>query len=204
MGLLRPVLVAFVPDDIVLFYHGNTHTSNAAEVGELYGAVALLNRRGRRAQLVRTGRDCPDFLPEGDGFIRPHLVSVGHVARAKHLPALMALADYFVQPGLPGAFNDYRFPSKLPEFFALGRPVILPATNLGAVVRHGEDAWVLPHADAAAIADAVERLQDDPALRARLSAGALGFARERFSWTRTARELAEFYRSLTAVAAPPS
>lgn len=196
--------LGYRPDDIVLFYHGNTHTSNAAEVRELYGAVARLNARGRRAQLLRAGRDFPDFLPDGDAFIRPHLVSVGHVGRAKHLPALMALADYFVQPGLPGAFNDYRFPSKLPEFFALGRPVILPATNLGAVVRHGEDAWVLPRADAASIADAVERLQDDPALRARLSAGAVAFARERFSWARTARTLAEFYRSLTAVAAPPS
>ena len=33
------------------------------------------------------------------------------------------------QAGL-NEFNAYRFPSKLPEFFAMERPVILPATNV--------------------------------------------------------------------------
>lgn len=196
--------LGYGPRDIVLFYHGNTHTSNAAEMRQLYEAVALLNQRGQRAQLIRAGRDFPGFLPEGDAWIRPHLVHLGHVARARHLPALMALADYFVQPGLPGAFNDYRFPSKLPEFFALGRPVILPRTNLGNVVRHGEHAWVLPQANAAAIADAIEALHADPALVARLSQGALAFAAEHFSWSHRGRELAEFYRSLTPLAPPAS
>lgn len=192
--------LGFRPDEVVLFYHGNTHTSNAAEVRSLYEAVALLNARGRPTQLIRAGRDFPGFLPEGDAWIRPFLVPVGHVARARYLPALMAVADYFVQPGRPGAFNDYRFPSKLPEFFALGRPVILPATNLGGRVRHGEDAWVLPVADGPAIADAIERLHGDAELRRRLSAGALAFAERHFSWPRSAAQLAAFYRSLTPLA----
>ena len=33
--------------------------------------------------------------------------------------------------------------AKLPEFFALGRPVLLPRSNLGGLVRHGEDATVV-------------------------------------------------------------
>ena len=194
--------LGFGPRDIVLFYHGNVHASNVAEVRSLYDAVALLNERGHLTQLIRAGRDYPGFPPEDDRWIRPHLVHVGHVGRARHLPALMAVADYFVQPGVPGPFNDFRFPSKLPEFFALGRPVILPATNLGRVVRHGEHAWVVPRADAAGIADAVARLHDDPALAARLSQGAVAFAAEHFSWSRSARQLLEFYRSLANLAAP--
>jgi glycosyltransferase involved in cell wall biosynthesis len=169
-----------------------------------YEAVALLNRRGRTTQLIRTGRDFPGFLTESDAWIRPHLISLGHVGRAKHLPALMAVADYFVQPGLPGAFNDYRFPSKLPEFFSLGRPVILPRTNLGSLVRHGEDAWVLPQADAATIADAIEQLHGNPALVDKLSRGAAAFAATHFSWSRSARQLLEFYCSLTPLARPAS
>jgi glycosyltransferase involved in cell wall biosynthesis len=192
------------PTDIVLFYHGNVHASNAAEVRSLYEAVILLNRQGLTTHLIRTGRDFPDFLPEGDAAISPFLIHLGHVARAKHLPALMALADYFVQPGLPGAFNSYRFPSKLPEFFAIGRPVILPRTNLGDLVRDGEHACVLARADGPAIADAIARLQRDPERAARLSRGAVAFAAEHFSWTRSARRLAEFYRSLTPLAAPTS
>ena len=199
-GQLRAAL-GLAPRDIVLFYHGNVHTSNAAEVRSLYEAVALLNRRGLRTQLIRTGRDFPGFLPEGDAWIRPHLIHLGHVGRARHLPALMALADYFVQPGLPGAFNHYRFPSKLPEFFALGRPVILPQANLGSLVRDGEHACVLPQADGPAIADAVAALHADPAQVERLSRGALAFAAEHFSWPRSARQLAAFYRTLTPLAA---
>jgi len=200
----RRAALGIGPRDIVLFYHGNVHTSNAAEVRSLYEAVALLNRQGLPTQLIRTGRDFPDFLPEGDAWIRPHLIHLGHVARAKHLPALMALADYFVQPGLPGAFNNYRFPSKLPEFFALGRPVILPRTNLGNLVRDGEHACVLERADAPSVAAAIAALHADPARVERLSRGALAFAAEHFSWPRSARRLAEFYRSLTPLAAVAS
>ena len=47
-------------------------------------------------------------------------------------PQLLVAADILVQPdGSPGPFNDYRFPSKLPDFFASGRPVVLPKTNIG-------------------------------------------------------------------------
>lgn len=185
--------------DVVLFYHGNVHRSNAGEVGGLYEAVAELNASGCRTFLIRTGRDAAGLLERADAAIGSFLLHLGHVPRARFLPELMALADYFVQPGLPGAFNDYRFPSKLPEFFALGRPVILPQTNLGSVVRHGVDAWVLPRADGTAIADAVSTLHGNPALRARLSAGALDFSAEHFSWKRSAESLLDFYQAHSAL-----
>ena len=44
----------------------------------------------------------------------------GFVPKAR-LPRLLALADVLVQPGRAGAFNDYRLPSKLPEFLAAKR-----------------------------------------------------------------------------------
>jgi glycosyltransferase involved in cell wall biosynthesis len=110
----------------------------------------------------------------------------------------MALADIFVQPGVPDAFNDYRFPSKLPEFFALGRPVVLPRTNLGTALRHGVDAYVLDRADAAGIAGAVRALREDPALAERLARGATAYAAANFSWRRSAAALASFYAGLAA------
>jgi glycosyltransferase involved in cell wall biosynthesis len=118
------------------------------------------------------------------------------VEKHHHLGPLMALADFFVQPGEPDPFNDYRFPSKLPEFFASGRPVILPKTNLGQAVQHGQDAYVLEKADAAGIADAVRVLQADPALRQQLATGAAEFAERMFSWQRSAEGLLNFYLQL--------
>lgn len=185
-----------IPDAMVLFYHGNVHATNAREMRELYQALVQLHEKGIPAILIRAGTDHVDFLGPLAARVRPHVLNLGAIHTHRHLPPLMALADIFVQPGQPDAFNDYRFPSKLPEFFALGRPVILPRTNLGHVVRHGTDAYVLDRADAAGIAAAVTELHHNPALRERLAQGARTFAEQHFSWRRSAEAVAEFYGKL--------
>lgn len=184
------------PDETVLFYHGNVHAANAAEVRELYAAVLQLNRTGPPVTLIRTGLDQVDFLGPLAGEVAPHVLALGQILHHHHLPPLMALADIFVQPGRPDAFNDYRFPSKLPEFFSIGRPVVLPRTNLGTQVRHGTDAYVLDRADAAGITTAVNELRRDRALHDRLSSGALAFAEKHFSWRRSAEALDGFYQAV--------
>lgn len=183
---------------IVLFYHGNVHAANRAEVRELYGAVEQLNANGHTCTLVRAGRSDAEFVASIPSALRDHVIELGQISPHRYLGLLLALADYFVQPGEPDEFNDYRLPSKLPEFFALGRPVILPRTNLGRLVRHGVDAYVLDRADAGAIAGAVTELQANPELRERLSSGALEFSRRHFDWRVSARQLEEFYRGLLA------
>ncbi len=200
----RPLPVDFrsvldlAPDSTVLFYHGNAHAANAVEMRELYTAVLQLNRLGQPVTLLRTGLNQVDFLGAIAAEVAPFVLELGQILHHRHLPPLMALADIFVQPGWADAFNDYRFPSKLPEFFALGRPVVLPRTNLGAALRHGIDAYVLDRADAAGIATAVRELRSDRALSARLAAGAVAFAAQHFSWRRSAESLAKFYATVTA------
>ena len=184
-------------NETVLFYHGNVHASNASEVKELYLAVDQLNREGIPTTLIRTGLDKVDFLGGLSPQIAPHVLSLGQISHHHHLPALMSLADFFVQPGKSDAFNDYRFPSKLPEFFAIGRPVILPRSNLGTITRHRKDAYVLNSADASGISRAIKELRNDSRLREQLSQGALDFSREHFSWNRSAATLATFYEHLT-------
>lgn len=197
----RPVdfraALGWADDRIVLFYHGNVHPSNRAEMHELYAAVLSLNERGHPCTLIRLGRDACDFLGDLAPKVSPHVMNLGVLAN--HLiPVLMSLADYFVQPGEPDAFNDLRFPSKLPEFFAIGRPVILPRTNIGLIARHGEDAYVVDRADRDAIVRAILELHAKSALRERLSTGATAFAQARFSWAQSAGQLFEFYATLGA------
>ena len=181
------------PETTVLFYHGNVHASNAGEVRSLYEAVLRLNQGGSPITLIRTGVDTCDFLGDLAATVAPHVLALGQVEHHRHLAPLMALADIFVQPGEPDLFNDYRFPSKLPEFFALGRPVVLPRTNLGTIVRHGVDAYVLDRADAPGIIAAIQELRRDRALYERLSSGAVAFATAHFSWRRSAEALVAFY-----------
>lgn len=186
------------PDETVLAYPGNVHAANAAEVRELYHAVRQLNEIGQPVTLLRTGRNSVDFLGNEAAACEKHVISLGLISTQRYLPDLLALADIFVQPGLPDDFNLYRFPSKLPEFFALGRPVVLPRANLGMQARHGIDAYVLDRADCAGIVHAVTELRSNQELYDRLARGASEFATRHFSWSRTAEALANFYARLTS------
>jgi len=188
--------------DTVLFYHGNVHDTNVAEMLSLYQAVAELNETDHPTWLLRTGRDSDTFKNAIGSLLSAHLINIGFVKRAKDLPVLMSAANIFVQPGAPGAFNDFRFPSKLPEFFAIGRPVILPSSNLGKVVKHGIHAWVLDAANASEIAGAIRKISRDEELGAALSEGALAFSQQHFSWSKSGKSLRDFYIEHTRLRSP--
>jgi len=179
----------------VLCYTGNVHSANAKEVRSLYLAAAILSREGIPTTLVRAGKDYCPFLGPDEKWAHEVSVDLGYV---KHIdiPRVLGLADFLVQPGTDDAFNEYRLPAKLPEFFAMGLPVLLPRTNVGRFVRHGQDAWVLPKMDAIGIIDAVRMLRADEELMSRLSAGALAFCEEHFSWNKNAATLEKFYEQV--------
>jgi glycosyltransferase involved in cell wall biosynthesis len=184
------------PDTAMLVYPGNVHRANAEEVGALYDAVRRLRGRGRDVTLVRTGTDASAAA----GFLRDAgplngIVALGRVARP-FLIELLKSADLFVQPGREGPFNDYRLPSKVPEFMAVGRPIVLPATNVGARLRNGIDAMLLTEGAPDEIARAVEAILDDPALAARLSANVKAFAASHYQPEAQARKLERFLRQI--------
>jgi glycosyltransferase involved in cell wall biosynthesis/2-polyprenyl-3-methyl-5-hydroxy-6-metoxy-1,4-benzoquinol methylase len=194
------------PEELLVVYPGNVHGSNLQEVRSLVLAVALANRRGVRVKLVKTGFN--GFPPSelSDREIAQHVLDRGFVARSE-LPRLLAAADVLVQPGRAGAFNDYRFPSKLPEFLASGRPVILPRSNLGLLLKDGEEAMVLKYGHSAEIADALERLASDAALRARIGKNGRSFALRNLDWTKNAAMFPGFYEECLAksrLSSPPS
>lgn len=185
--------LGIAPGETVCVYHGNMHVANQREIFSLYTAFLILARRGRRVRLVRTGRDFSYGLDLSHAELRSdRVIELGFLAHARVLEVLK-LADFFIQPGASNAFNDYRFPSKLPEFLALGRPVVLPASNVGLRMRDGVDALLLHRGDGCEIADRVERILDDPALAARLGANARRFALTELDWDRNCRKLLDFY-----------
>jgi GT2 family glycosyltransferase/glycosyltransferase involved in cell wall biosynthesis len=179
-------------DEKVVVFTGSNTFANEPEMRELYLAIALLNQRGQRTRLVRTGFNSPRFLAGLPEEVSRHVTDLGFIAKSR-LPALLALADVLVQPGHAGAFNDYRLPSKLPEFLAIGRPVVTPASNLGLLLRDGEDALILRQGTPEEIADACARLFADSSLREKLGAGGAEFARRHFDLAANSRALAGFY-----------
>ena len=184
-------------DEFVIVYPGNAHGANMTEMRSLYLAVGLVNRRGLPLRLVRLGEDHADFLGEELATLKAHVVEVG-VKPHHEIPRYLALADVLVQPGRADPFNDYRFPAKLPEFFAMGKPVVLPRTNIGRFLRDGEECLLLDEGHAIEIAQTLERLLPDRALRERLGQAARCFAEERFAWSASARRLHELYLRVLA------
>ena len=186
-------------NELVLAYTGNVHSANRREVLSLYLAVTLLNRLGIKARLVRTGEDYATIADENLAELKSHVIELGKVPSQADVARVTSMADVLVQPGRSDPFNDYRFPSKVPEFFALGRPVLIPATNLGRFVKDGHDCVVLRRGDAFEIAAHLQALHADPALRERLARQSLAYARSHFQWMDIGRGYLTFLRGLVAV-----
>jgi glycosyltransferase involved in cell wall biosynthesis len=118
------------------------------------------------------------LLVVGDGVARPQvaaaLASIGpRVAFAGQLdpsalPPIYAATDLSVWPAINEAYGV-----SLLESQAAGLPVVAGNSGgVGEVVAHGESGLLTPPGDVAAFAEALARLLDDPALRARFAAAA--------------------------------
>lgn len=180
-------------DEYVCVYHGNMHSANEREIFSLYTSILILKRRGRRVRLVRAGKDFTSGLDISYADLKSDVeIDLGYLPFEK-LVEVLKMADFFVQPGCSNAFNDYRFPSKLPEFLACGRPVVLPASNIGLRMVHETDALLLHRGDGVEIADLVERILDERELSRRLSENARRFASTELDWSKNCEMLLAFY-----------
>nr|WP_240343966.1 glycosyltransferase [Paenibacillus sp. SYP-B3998] len=176
----------------VIVYTGNVHPSNKKEVYSLYLAIAALNRKGISVKLVRTGRDFVDFHDDATDSAREFYIELGFVDR-EVLPNIMSLSDIFVQPGASDEFNDYRFPSKLPEFFAMSKPVILPSTNIGRYLMDGYNCLLLEKGDAFEICEKLEFVFNNMDRSRIIGKEGREFATKNFSWSINTKALYDFY-----------
>ncbi len=189
---------ALSPDAFVVGYVGRLHTMDMPKgLDTLVEAVALAAQDGAPSDLLLVGGP-----PEGVEAVRRQWVALGlpperlHAAGqvpAGEVPCYLAALDVGALP-LPWTehFAYYASALKLFEYMAAGCAVLasdLPST--AEVVRDGETALLVPPGDTAALAAAIRRLRDDPALRERLGAGARGEA-QRYTWDARAAAIKAF------------
>ncbi|MFO0889640.1 MAG: glycosyltransferase family 4 protein [Isosphaeraceae bacterium] len=155
-------------------------------ISYLLRAWSMIRRPGWKLQLLGP-------LPARPGPLEPLLRDVELLGRVGHaeMPDLMAAADVFVFPSLfeGSAVVTY-------EALACGLPSVV-TPSAGSVVRDGIEGFEVPPGDVAAIADRMQRLGTDPALRARMAAAARARALE-FDWPRYHSEVAAVAGSLVA------
>ncbi len=164
-------------------------------VGEFVAAARLLKRSGVAVRLVLAGPTDPEnpaAIPEAtlqawqaEGIVEWR----GAVA---DIAGLWAEASIAVLP-------SYRegLPKALLEAASCGRPLIAAdVPGCREIVRPGETGVLVPPRDAAALADAIERLTRDAALRARLGRQARALAEAEFAEAIVVRRTLDLYRAL--------
>jgi len=135
----------------VIVYHGGVDQFKSRAIESLCKAVELINRKGIPCRLLRTGIRPLTFLDEWPRETVSVINDLGMLPRSE-LPDLLSSADVFVQPGQIDPFEDLRLPGKVPEFLAMGRPVIMPDANIAPLFRDGVDVLLLRTGDADEIA----------------------------------------------------
>lgn len=104
----------------------------------------------------------------------------------------MAAGDLFVLPSLSEGL-----PTVVCEAMACARPVVATAVDgTPEIVRDGETGFLVPPRDAEALAAALARVLDDPALAAGMRERALAISGETYTWDANAAAYIEIYEEL--------
>jgi colanic acid biosynthesis glycosyl transferase WcaI len=207
------------PDELLALYVGNVGLGQ--DVSTVVRAVRRIAGRAARTEQQEAHRGGTDpagagrrnlrMLLVGEGSQRTDLQSASadlpgvswlDPVTAADYPGLLAAADVLVVSEPPGRL-DRTLPSRLESYLRAGRPVIAavnPGGDADRALRSVPAAvLVVPPGDSGALATALTRWRDDQPERARLRAGARGYAEAELGGAGTARGLRDVVRTaLTA------
>lgn len=173
LGIGRELVLGFV--GFVKAWHGLDPVLDWLARPERANALLLVAGEGPHAPALR--RRAAEL------GIEARVRFLGVVPRER-VPEVVRSFDIALQP----AVVDYASPLKLVEYMALGRAILAPdRPNIREILTHDRNAWlVVPEGLLAGL----DRLADDPALRARLGAAARATVFERdLTWDANARRV---------------
>ena len=128
---------------------------------------------------MRTGPGPLTEIDPNNDYPKSLIRDLGVIPRSD-IPALLNIADVFVQPGRITPFEDLRLPSKIPEFLAMGKPLLLPNCHIADLFEDGIDAVILKTGEPQEIATKCLEIFADAELSTRLGKRARLIALEHF------------------------
>lgn len=165
--------------------------------GQWHGIEVLAEAFGRLLEREPQRRANTRLLLVGDGERMPQVLAAlarhrvedvtvmpGRVPQAEG-PEYLAAMDVLVSPHVrnPDGTPFFGSPTKIFEYMAMGKGIVASRLDqLAQVLEHEHTGLLVPPGDVNALADAIARLADDPALRARLGVAARGEVVERHTW----------------------
>ena len=124
----------------------------------------------------------------------------GFVARDELL-ALYSSAHALLMPLEDDAIARYRAPTKIGEYLASGRPVVMSSVGqLGGIFTDGETAFLAPAGSPKGFAAAICRALQDPARADAVGRSGRELAAQRFHYARHAEPLCAFFAQVAAAA----
>ncbi len=195
--LFRPAPLQPSPE-VRVGYAGNFRPYQGIEI--LLEAGSRLLARGEPFHFCLAGDSgpFPELEDRARRLLGKHLTLAGALDYDR-VPALLGSQDVLVIPRPRSRTARYGFPSKLPEYLALGRPVV--ATRVGAqgrLIDHLENGLLIAPGSVTQLEEALLQLQD-PELRRRLGEAGRAYAVSRLSWSRIGADLDRFLRRVTEV-----
>jgi len=165
-------------------------------LGAFVDAAERLKAQGVKARFIVVGYpepSSPAAVPQSqlESWARSGLVEWW--GKRDDMPAVFA-ASHIVC--LPSSYGE-GVPKVLIEAAACGRAIVSTDTpGCREIARHGENGLLVPKDDPAALANAIQRLIEDPTLRRKLGARGRQIAEREFSQEQVFRETFAVYREL--------
>jgi glycosyltransferase involved in cell wall biosynthesis len=126
----------------------------------------------------------------------------GSVGRLE-IPGLLREAAAFALPRASGIFSTAGFPTKLGEYLAMGKPVVVTATgDIPLYLRDGVDAYLVPPDDTHAFAARLAEVFADPSAAREVGERGRETARREFDIVSQCRRLADFMEEVGSAKAP--
>jgi glycosyltransferase involved in cell wall biosynthesis len=179
-------------DALVLGYSALDVTNDADFV---FAAMREIARQRPEALLLMAGRQSPalEALVDRCG-IRSCFRHAGLVPHAR-LPEVLAAVDIFLLPFTSRISNIGRWPNKIGDYMAMGRPTVTNPVGEMKLLLEREPVGLLAGEDPRDFAAQTLRLIEDPALRNRLGRRAREVAESELRWERVCDQVESCYRA---------
>jgi len=186
-------------DDRPVVIYMSTYWRFEKELHEIaLRAFKEVSREHPEARLLMVGGgdlDVPALVASNglEGVVVP----TGFVDR-KEIPLLIAAADVALHVISDRPFHRASSPMVMPEYMAMGKPIVAPRTGELAYALEGGAGWLVDAANPKLLAGGVKALLEDDTMRRDMGQRALARVREEYSYSKLAARLKVAYERICA------